>query len=98
MHAIDHFRRPRAESVLTTQQLAAISTPTMFIWGTDAPYLSASRARPSIDQIPNATLHEVPGAHGPWLVDTKHSAELIQAHLTSTTAGQRLPRSTTLQP
>ena len=98
MHAIDHFRRPRAESVLTTQQLAAISIPTMFIWGTDAPYLSASRARPSIDQIPNATLHEVPGAHGPWLVDTKHSAELIRTHLTSTTAGQRLPRSTTLQP
>jgi pimeloyl-ACP methyl ester carboxylesterase len=98
MHAIDHFRRPRAESVLTTQQLAAISIPTMFIWGTNAPYLTASRARPSIGQIPTATLHEVPGGHGPWLVDTKRSAELIQTHLTSTTATQRLPRSTALQP
>ena len=37
MHAIDHFRRPRAESVLTPQELAAIATPTMFIWGTHAP-------------------------------------------------------------
>jgi pimeloyl-ACP methyl ester carboxylesterase len=98
MHAIDHFRRPRAESVLTNQQLAAISIPTMFIWGTNAPYLSANRARPSIDQIPTATLHEVPGGHGPWLADTKRSAELIQTHLTSTTATQRLPRSTALQP
>jgi pimeloyl-ACP methyl ester carboxylesterase len=68
----------------------------MFIWGTNAPYLSASRARSSIDQIPTATLHEVPGGHGPWLVDTKRSAELIQTHLTSTTATQRLPRSTAL--
>lgn len=96
MHAIDHFRRPRAESVLTTQELAAISVPTMFIWGTDAPYLSASRAQPSIDHIPVATLHEVPGGHGPWLVDTKRSADLIQSHLTSTAAGQRLHRSTAL--
>ena len=84
MHAIDHFRRPRQESILTTQQLASIVTPIMFIWGTHAPYLSAERARPSIDQIPEATLHEVPGGHGPWLVDPRRSAELIQTHLTST--------------
>jgi pimeloyl-ACP methyl ester carboxylesterase len=89
MHAIDHFRRPRADSVLTTRQLAAISIPTMFIWGRDDPYLSATGARPSIDQIPIATLHEVPGGHGPWLVDTKRSAELIQSHLTSTAATQQ---------
>jgi pimeloyl-ACP methyl ester carboxylesterase len=82
MHAIDHFRRPRLESVLTTAELAAIATPTMFIWGTDAPYLSAEDARPSIDQIPAATLHVVPGEHGPWLVDTARSAQLIQSHLT----------------
>jgi pimeloyl-ACP methyl ester carboxylesterase len=89
MHALDHFRRPRAESVLSTQQLAAISTPTMFIWGTHPPYLSANRARPSIDQIRTATLHEVNGGHGPWLVDTERSAELIQTHLTSTAATQQ---------
>jgi len=89
MHAIDRFRRPRTESVLTTPELSAIAIPTMFIWGTDAPYLSAERARPSIDQIPAATLHEVPGGHGPWLVDTKRSAELIQTHLTSIAATER---------
>jgi pimeloyl-ACP methyl ester carboxylesterase len=86
MRAIDHFRRPRTESVLTTQELRAIAVPTMFIWGAGAPYLSADRARPSIDQIPGATLHEVSGGHGPWLVDTERSAELIQAHLSTVTA------------
>jgi pimeloyl-ACP methyl ester carboxylesterase len=84
MHAIDHFRRPRPESILTTAELRAITVPTMFIWGACAPYLTADRARPSIDQIPKARLHEVPGGHGPWLVDTKRSAELIQSHLTVT--------------
>ena len=86
MYAIDHFRRPRAESVLTTQELRMIAVPTMFIWGTGAPYLSADGARPSIDQIPGATLSEVSGGHGPWLVDTDRSAELIQTHLTNVTA------------
>jgi pimeloyl-ACP methyl ester carboxylesterase len=86
MHAIDHFSRPRRESVLTIPELRAIEVPTMFIWGAAAPYLSADRARPSIGQIPGATLHEVPGGHGPWLVDTELSAALIQAHLTGVPA------------
>ncbi len=86
MHAIDHFRRPRAESVLTPEQLAAISIPVMFLWGTNAPYLSANGARASVEQLPHATLHEVPGGHGPWLVDTELCAELIRNHLTSTSA------------
>jgi pimeloyl-ACP methyl ester carboxylesterase len=89
MHAIDHFRRPRPESVLTTEELRAIAVPTMFIWGADAPYLSADHARPSIDHIPEATLHEVPGGHGPWLVDAQRSAELIQTHLATVTATTR---------
>jgi pimeloyl-ACP methyl ester carboxylesterase len=85
MHAIDHFRRPRAESVLTVPELRAIAVPTMFIWGTDAPYLTAACARPAIEQIPRATLHEVPGGHGPWLVDTQRCATLIQTHLSTVT-------------
>ncbi len=89
MHAIDHFRRPRAECVLTTRELAAISIPTTFIWGTDAPYLSIDRARPLVDQMPTATLREVPGAHGPWLVDIARSADLIRTHFTSSIPTQR---------
>ena len=80
MHAIDRFRRPRVESVLTTAELAAITAPTTFILGSDDPYLSVKQAQPSIAQIPGATLHEVPGAHAPWLVDARHCARLIAAH------------------
>jgi pimeloyl-ACP methyl ester carboxylesterase len=57
----------------------------MFIWGADAPYLSADRARPSIDQIPGAALHEVPGGHGPWIADPQRSAKLIETHITAVT-------------
>ena len=90
MHAIDRFRRPRPESVLSTEELRAITVPTMFIWGADAPYLSADRARPSIDQIPGATLDEVPGGHGPWLVDVRRNAELIERHLTTQAAASTI--------
>ena len=79
MHAINRFRRPRIESVLTEAELAAIAAPTTFIWGSDPPYLSAERARPSIGLMPTALLHEVPGGHAPWLVDPVKSADLIGA-------------------
>jgi pimeloyl-ACP methyl ester carboxylesterase len=77
MHAIDRFRRPRPESVLTSAELAAITIPAIFILGTDDPYLSIERARPSIDQIHGARLYEVPGGHAPWLIDPQHAADLI---------------------
>jgi pimeloyl-ACP methyl ester carboxylesterase len=81
MHAINRFRRPRPESVLASTELAAILTPTMFIWGSDDPYLSPQGARLSIEQMPTATLQEMPGGHGPWLVDAEHTADLIHTHL-----------------
>jgi pimeloyl-ACP methyl ester carboxylesterase len=69
MHAIDRFRRPRPESVLTSAELAAIAVPTLFILGDEDPYLRVEDARPSIQQVPGAGLHEMPAGHGPWLVD-----------------------------
>jgi 2-hydroxy-6-oxonona-2,4-dienedioate hydrolase len=80
MHAIDRFRLPRPESVLTGAELAAITTPTIFILGSEDPYLSVERARTSIDQIQGARLYEVPGGHAPWLADAQHAAELIVTH------------------
>ena len=81
MHAIDLFRGPRPESVRTSAELATITTATIFILGSDDPYLAIERARPSIDQIHGGRLYEVPGGHAPWLVDAQHAAELIAAHL-----------------
>jgi pimeloyl-ACP methyl ester carboxylesterase len=80
MHAIDRFRRPRPESVLTTEELAAIPVATTFILGSNDPYLSPRPARPSIARIPNATVHEITAAHGPWLVDAERVARLIADH------------------
>jgi len=80
MHAINRFRRPRAESVLTAAELAGIPTPALFILGSDDPYLSPERARGSIEQMPAATLYEMPAGHAPWLVDVEHTAKLIAAH------------------
>jgi pimeloyl-ACP methyl ester carboxylesterase len=86
MHAIDRFRRPRAESVLTLGELAAIRTHTMFIWGADDPYLAPEAAEASIERMPAATLRVLPGGHGPWLVDAGRVAELIELHLSGIAA------------
>jgi pimeloyl-ACP methyl ester carboxylesterase len=86
MHALDRFRRPRAESVLTSEELAAIGTPTRFIWGADDPYLDPETASPLIDRMPAATLRLLPGGHGPWLVDPRRVAELIDVHLSGARA------------
>ncbi len=80
MHAIDRFRRPRLESVLTPAELAAIAMPTVFILGSDDPYLSPQDARGSIASIRTARVYEMDAGHGPWLVDPTHVAHLIEAH------------------
>ena len=86
MHAIDRFRRPRPESVLTSAELASITAPAMFILGSGDPYLSVESARPSIGQIRGARLYEMPGGHAPWLADADHAAELIVTHSRFATA------------
>ena len=91
MHAIDRFRRPRPESVLTGAELAAITTPAIFIIGSDDPYLPVERARPSIGLIHGARLFEVPGGHAPWLIDPQHAAELITTHSHLASAPQPTP-------
>jgi pimeloyl-ACP methyl ester carboxylesterase len=84
MHAIDGFRRPRPDSVMTDGELGQISVPTMFCWGTGDPFLSPAQARPAIAKIRGAVLHEVPGGHGPWLEDPAGCARLTVSHLTAT--------------
>jgi pimeloyl-ACP methyl ester carboxylesterase len=39
---------------------------------------------PSVAKIPGATLHEVPGGHGPWLDDPAVCAKLVAGHLAAT--------------
>jgi pimeloyl-ACP methyl ester carboxylesterase len=37
-----------------------------------------------VAKIPGATLHEVPGGHGPWLDDPEVCAKLVTGHLAAT--------------
>jgi len=84
MHAIDSFRRPRPENVMDDAELARITAPTIFCWGTNDPFLSPAKARPAIAKIPGAVLDEVNCGHGPWLDDPTTCAKLVTAHLTAT--------------
>ncbi len=84
MHAIDGFRRPRPDSVMTDGELRQVTAPTMFCLGTDDPFLAPAQARPAIAKIPGAVLHEVQGGHGPWLDDPAGCAKLVIGHLTAT--------------
>lgn len=84
MHAINGFRRPRAESTMTDEELGRISAPTMFCWGDDDPFLTPAQARPSVAKVPGAVLREVPGGHGPWFDDPLGCAQLVLDHLTAT--------------
>jgi pimeloyl-ACP methyl ester carboxylesterase len=84
MHAIDGFRRPRADSIMSGGELGRITAPVMFCWGTGDPFLAPALARPAIAKIPGAVLHEVPGGHGPWLEDPAGCARLTTNHLAAT--------------
>jgi pimeloyl-ACP methyl ester carboxylesterase len=84
MHAIDHFRQPRADVVMTDAEFGQITAPVMFCIGSDDPFLSPAEARPSVARIPGAILHEVPGGHGPWLDDPAGCATLVTGHLAAT--------------
>jgi pimeloyl-ACP methyl ester carboxylesterase len=81
MHAIDHFRRPRPETLMSDMELARIETPTLFCWGDQDPFLSPQKARPSVAKIPRAVLHEVVGGHAPWFEDPVGCATAIIHHL-----------------
>jgi pimeloyl-ACP methyl ester carboxylesterase len=84
MHAINGFRRPRPESVMTDEEVRRMSAPTVFCWGVDDPFLKPGEARPTIAKMPAAVLREVPGGHGPWLDDPAACTRVVLEHLTST--------------
>jgi pimeloyl-ACP methyl ester carboxylesterase len=80
MHAIDGFRRPRPETVMSDSELARIEVPTMFCWGRQDPFLSPQKARPSVARIPGAVFHEIAGGHAPWFENPADCATLIVDH------------------
>jgi pimeloyl-ACP methyl ester carboxylesterase len=83
MRAINGFRQPRPESAMTKAELGRVVTPTLFVWGTDDPYLHARDAAPWIAEMPTATLHEMAAGHAPFLDEPAASARTTTAHLTA---------------
>jgi pimeloyl-ACP methyl ester carboxylesterase len=78
MHAIDQFRRPRPETLMSDSELNQIKVPTQFCWGREDPFLSPQKARPAVEKIPGAVLHEVTGGHAPWFEDPVGCATVIR--------------------
>ena len=81
MHAIDRFRRPRPETVMSDRELARIEAPTLFCWGREDPFLTPQQARPSVAKIHGSILHEVAGGHAPWFESPADCAKQIHDHL-----------------
>jgi pimeloyl-ACP methyl ester carboxylesterase len=77
MHALNHFRRPRPENVLTDAEIARLAPPALFVWGRGDPFLAPADARPSVEKMPRAELVEVEGGHAPWLEDAATCAAPI---------------------
>jgi pimeloyl-ACP methyl ester carboxylesterase len=81
MHAINRFRRPRPESVMSDHELGQIDVPTLFCWGKDDRYLSPERAHPAVAKISGSTLRQVAGGHAPWFEDPIGCAASVKDHL-----------------
>lgn len=84
LHAVNDFRRPRPETIMSDAELRQVVAPTLVIWGSADPYLSPQVARRSVDLLPAGTPREVPGGHAPWLEDAAGCAQLIVSHLAAT--------------
>jgi pimeloyl-ACP methyl ester carboxylesterase len=84
MHAINGVRRPRPESVMDADELGRVTIPASFVWGAEDAYLAPDDARPWIEKMPAATLHEVPAGHAPYLEDPAGTARVIARHLAAT--------------
>lgn len=61
---------------LGEQVLAAVSTPTHFLWGEDDAFGGEEVARWVVDAMPNATLEMIPDSgHLPWMDDVAYVAQ-----------------------
>jgi 2-hydroxy-6-oxonona-2,4-dienedioate hydrolase len=62
--------------------LAAVSSPSYFLWGDQDPYGGEDTARRLVDAMPAAELEILPGGgHLCWLDDLDHAARTVHDHL-----------------
>jgi pimeloyl-ACP methyl ester carboxylesterase len=88
-------RTPRPQHALTDYELARISTPTRFVWGSDDRFQSPEAGRRATAVMPDAGVTEVPGGHHPWWDDAARCAALIDEALAR---GARSPGADSAHP
>lgn len=72
----------RASLTLTDELLAAVPTPTLFLWGADDGFGGEDVARHIVETMPSAELTMIPNSgHLPWLDEPQRIGELTQAFL-----------------
>jgi pimeloyl-ACP methyl ester carboxylesterase len=76
-----HPGRPRAENSFSDDELSALRTPVLFIWGDHDVYGSPEIGRRAAALMPDARLAVVPGNHAPFLDDPERCAALIAGFL-----------------
>lgn len=67
MERVFRFRRPKAEFVLSTDELVRLDVPTLVVWGDHDAFGPVRYARRLVDRLPDAELVELEGGHNPWL-------------------------------
>jgi 2-hydroxy-6-oxonona-2,4-dienedioate hydrolase len=67
---------------LRPAELAAVTTPTAFLWGADDTFGGVEVAEPLAAAMPDATVELVPDSgHLPWLDDPARAAAFVTGHL-----------------
>jgi 2-hydroxy-6-oxonona-2,4-dienedioate hydrolase len=74
--------------VFTAEDLAAIESPTYFLWGDNDVFADVQIGRGMVEHMPNAELEVLPqGGHLPWLDDPERAAAVTRAHFLQEKAG-----------
>lgn len=81
MERVFHFRRPKEEFVLSSEELERLSVPTLVVWGDHDAFGPVRVARRLVGRLPDAVLLEVEGGHNPWLDRPERCADGLASFL-----------------
>lgn len=71
----------RRSAILTDEELASITTPTLLLFGSDDVFGAPERSKGSWSRMPGARLIEIAGGHAPWLNSPEESAAAVREFL-----------------
>jgi len=73
---------PRPENLLGDEELAAVTAPTLFVWGEKEPFGSPDAARRAAGLMPDASVEVIENAwHHPWLADAAGVGRIVRDFL-----------------